>query len=137
MKTKLILFVVFYCTMFGCNSTPETTQKQPEERPSSGYQYIETIQEQRFLGNPGPEKQLDAISINAENDTLAYIEAFKLFIQANKKNVDVIESGASQFDTPIDFKLLDKSGKDISKTIIFSTKDKIENEIFDQVFKIE
>ena len=124
--------------MFGCkNNASEATQKQPDEKPSSTYQYIVIVQEQRFMGNHGPERQLDAVPINMDNDTLAYIEAFKLFIQANKKNVDAIESEAEQFNTPIDFKLLNESGEDISKTTNFSTKEKIENEIFDHFFKIE
>lgn len=126
MKT-ISLFGLCIFIFFGCKNNT----KQPQ------YQYIEVVQEQRFLGNPGPERELDAVSIETANDTLAYIEAFKLFIQSNKKNVDAIQSGVAQFDTPIDFKLLDASGKDIAKTTTFSTKEKVENEIFDEFFKVE
>ncbi|MCD7974084.1 MAG: hypothetical protein LUG18_15715 [Candidatus Azobacteroides sp.] len=126
---KVFAFAAGVLLFFACNNKEK---QQENEGSGSAYQYIEIRQEQSFTGEAGPVTETEPQSIHAAHDSLAYLEAFKLFILSNAENVRNIESGSLTFNFPIDFKLLDPTGKDIAKTVTFATKQAKENEIFDE-----
>lgn len=123
---KFIFFALSAFLLLSCNQSADTQK----------YQYIEIQQEQTFLSQ-GEQVETEPVVVDAPNDTIAYMKAMELFVQSNKKNVDMIESGAEKFMTPLGFKLLDKDGKDITKTIEFNTKTQYENELFERFFPTE
>jgi len=97
------------------------------------YEYVEIVEETLIFG--GVEtKEKETKIIRANSDSAAYLEAYKNFCISLKVNNDMKQSLGSTYSTPIDFKLLNDKGIDVSKTIFFDSKDKRENEIRESIF---
>ena len=96
------------------------------------YSYIEVDEEVSLLG--GTEtKEKEAISIEAENDSIAYLEAYEKFCIALKVNKDMKESLGGLSSIPVQFKLLNDKNIDIANSVSFLDKAKSEKEIQDRI----
>jgi len=88
------------------------------------YKYIETVIEKSNEGIIDTVKK-ESIVFEALNDSLAYIQAIKIFrisIRANKKTV---ESMNELISFPIDFNVYCEKHHNITKTTIISSKDSL------------
>ncbi len=92
------------------------------------YKYVEVVQEKGILGGMNVKEKEGQI-IKAKDDTTAYLEAFEKFCIALKADKEVTELMGAGGSTPIDFKLLDDQGKDITHTTVFANKEKRKTEI--------
>lgn len=99
------------------------------------YDYIEVVKETEILGNV-ETKEKEAKVIKAFSDSAAYLEAFKYFCISLKVNNDMIQSIGTTYSTPIDFKLMNDKGVDISKTIFFDSKELRKKEIKESIFSM-
>lgn len=99
------------------------------------YTYIEICEETKMNGLKGIIEK-DPRTFNAENDSLAYVEAFKYFCIAQNVSNDLKENIDNKYlTTPLKFKLINPSNIDISGTVMFSTKNQAELKIKDDIFK--
>jgi hypothetical protein len=99
------------------------------------YDYIEVVEETRILG--GVEtKDKEAKVIKAKSDSTAYFEAYKDFCISQKVYNDIKQSLGTTYSTPIDFKLMNDKGIDISKNTFFATKEQQEKEIRESIFSM-
>lgn len=62
------------------------------------YKYIEKVEKQGLLG--GTEREEKEEEFKAENDTTAYLEAFKKFIISQKVEIDMKKKLGSSSSTP-------------------------------------
>lgn len=94
----------------------------------NSYDYVEIVAEQSMFG--GIEtKENEVKAIKANSDTSAYLKAFERFCISVKVTNDMKQAYGEVYTTPVDFKLLNSDGVDISKTIFFADKGKREAEI--------
>lgn len=100
------------------------------------YYYIEIVEEKVLFGGPSEIKEKDKEIFEAENDSAAYIEAYKLFVIAKKVRVDMEESGMESVSIPVNFKLLNKNSDDIT-SVQFYKKKVFEEKIYKQIFSKE
>lgn len=114
MKKITLLLFVFIVTLTSC------IEKQ--------YKYIEVQNEVGVLGTTSRTEK-DAVIINAASDSAAYLEAYQKFCISKKVSKDMEESIGRTFTTPIEFKLLNDKGEDITYSVTFATKDKEEKKI--------
>lgn len=86
-----------------------------------------------FIEKGGEETEEE---IRAENDTLAYLNAYRIFIRDIKVAKDMEESFGGEEDIPEGFRLMTDDGRDITD-IEFSTKTKKKEEIEKAINGIE
>lgn len=103
---------------------------------SRKYQYIEVAKEQEILGDTNITEK-DPELITAPNDSTAYIQAFRKFYVSIKVFKDMQETYGMSAYKPIDFKLINDKGIDISKTISFVNKELTEQEISNEILSKE
>lgn len=124
---KKLLLLLLFVSLSACKNNKK-------------YTYIEIIEDENFLGSTDIIEK-DTFLIKAENDSIAFLEAYKKFIISKKVENDYILSNKKFYDKILDFKLLDNKNIDISKTTAFKNinaeKLKIEKEIFgmENIFK--
>lgn len=99
------------------------------------YTYIETIKEKSLLGNSYTEKERDPDVIKAKNDTLAYLQAYRNFCISLKVYDDMKKKGSASYFQPINFKILNENGSDITN-IDFVTKKSQHKIIMDCIFEL-
>lgn len=93
------------------------------------YTYVETVMEPSLFGGSRSSKDKDAVTIQAKNDTLAYLAAYEKFIISKKVYNDMKASmGGDLLSIPDSFSLYDEDGNEISD-ITFITKAIKEQEI--------
>lgn len=97
------------------------------------YRYVEKIEKERILG--GFDREEKEVQIQSENDTLAYLEAFKKFAISQKVELEMKKSLGSSSSTPISFNVYDDKGNDITY-IDFPNKEKRENEIMKSILSL-
>lgn len=96
---------------------------------SKQYKYIETIKEKSILGN-FEEREKEAKIFYAQNDSLAYIEAYNNFFISKKVANDMLKENMEYAQIPIDFILSDIEGNLIARPNISQhILDSIENHI--------
>ncbi|QPH40660.1 hypothetical protein [Pedobacter endophyticus] len=100
------------------------------------YKYIEKVSEESILGGTHI-KEKDETIIKAKDDSTAYLEAFQKFCISVKVNRDMAQSMGKTYSTPISFKLLNNKGEDITKTTLFASRTKRENEIENEIFSMK
>ena len=128
-SSRPILIALSMLTLLlSCKSTPKI----------KSYQYIETKKEQSLFGG-FDEKKADPKIIKAENDSVAYCEAYQMFCIEQKVNRDMKkEYGKYNLPTsePISFKLLSPDGSDITYSVSFMDYEKVKKEIEDRIFSM-
>lgn len=118
MNKKLPLLFLMSITLFSCKKD---------------YRYVEKIEKERILG--GFDREEKEVQIQSENDTLAYLEAFKKFAISQKVELEMKKSLGSSSSIPISFNIYDDEGNDITY-IDFPNKEKRENEITKSILSL-
>lgn len=99
------------------------------------YKYVEIDEEVGLLGGT-EKKEKEPKIIKANSDSAAYLDAYRSFCISLKVNKDMRESLGKVYSTPIKFKLLDSQDQDITSSVFFSTKEKREKEIEENIFSM-
>ncbi len=99
------------------------------------YKYIEIISEESVFGGTNI-KEKEPKTIMAVSDSAAYLEAYQTFCISQKVNNDMKESMGKTYSTPLRFKLLDKEGNDVTNSVFFEDKEKLEKEIENRIFSM-
>ena len=100
------------------------------------YKYVEVVDEESILG--GTEtKEKEAKSIEAANDSSAYLEAYENFCISLKVNKDMVASLGKTYSTPKSFKLYNDKGADITYSVFFANKAQQEKEIAERIFSMK
>jgi hypothetical protein len=120
---KIILFL-FLSFMVSCNLN------------NKNYKYIAIVEEEGLMGGTERKEQEPKI-IEAENDSIAYLEAYKDFCIALKVSGDMKSSYGTSSNTPIEFRLLNEKDEDITNLVAFKGKELKEKEIKDQIFSMD
>lgn len=118
MEKKLFVLFLISLTLFSCKKN---------------YKYSEKVERQGILG--GTESEEKEEDFKAENDTLAYLEAFKKFAISKKVEMEMKKSLGSSSSTPLSFSVYDDKGNDITY-INFKNKEKRENEIAQSILSL-
>jgi len=124
----LLVALTALLVLHGCQSTPKM----------KSYQYIEMKREQSLFGG-FDETKSDPKTIKAENDSIAYCEAYQMFCIAQKVNRDMKkEYGKYNLPTsePIGFQLLSPEGVDITYLVSFIDYDRVKKDIEDRIFSM-
>lgn len=100
------------------------------------YKYVEIVEKKDVLGGNSQIKEEDPKTISAENDSIAYLEAYEDFCISVKVNKDMQESMGNTFSTPIRFKLLNDKNEDIALLVSITDKMKREEEINNKIFSL-
>lgn len=103
---------------------------------SRKYQYIEVTEERGILGGTDITDK-DPELISAPNDSAAYVQAYQKFYISIKVYNDMQEAYGMSAHKPIDFKLINDNGIDISKSISFINKELTEQEISNEILSKE
>lgn len=119
MKKTLITFIslLFLCA---CNSR---------------YEYVEIAEKtDLFGGKERVEKKKEVIY--SKNDTLAYMEAYKIYCRSCKVYDDMSAEIDFPIDRPVEFHLYNNKGVDISSFISFVTKDEFQVSCREQIYSL-
>jgi|GEM_PF-6272285 len=119
MKKMLSILFVLTVILTACNQ-------------KNNYYYVEIVEEQGLFGRPSEIKEQERRTIKAENDTAAYIEAYKLFAISQKVKINMERDGFETSKTPINFKLINKDGRNIA-AIEFKSKAALEAAIYEDI----
>lgn len=107
---------------------------------NKSYQYIEVVNTIDLFGHHKQDEK-EPVQIKAANDSIAYFKAFQKYTISEKVNRDMVESLGSSSGNPVEFKLLNKEGKDIASSASFqgmqASQEKIRNRIFSQSYLLE
>ncbi|WP_374443701.1 hypothetical protein [Epilithonimonas sp.] len=117
MSKKMLLFIISV-TVISCKKD---------------YKYVEQIQRERSIAGVDREEKEEIFQ--ADNDTLAYLEAFQKFIISKKVEMDMKKSLGSSSSIPLSFSVYDEKGNEITY-IDFPNKEKRESEITERVFSL-
>lgn len=121
--TKQLLGILFFATLLtSCDL-------------KKSYKYVEIVEEAGILGGI-EKKEKEPKTISASSDSAAYLDAYRSFCISLKVNKDMKQSLGKVYSTPIKFKLLDNKDQDITSSIFFSTKEKREKEIEENIFSM-
>lgn len=123
MKKIVSLFLLVFL-MISCNLK------------NKNYKYIEVAEEEGLMGGTERKEQEPKI-IEAESDSIAYLEAYTKFCIAQKVSNDMKTSMGSSATTPIEFKLFNEKEEDITNLVSFKDKEIKEKEIKDQIFSMK
>jgi hypothetical protein len=100
------------------------------------YKYVEVVEEKGLLGGASQIKEKSPKIISAENDSIAYLEAYEDFCISLKVNKDMQESMENTYSTPIRFKLLNYNNEDIAPLVSITDKTKREDDIKNKIFSL-
>ena len=100
------------------------------------YKYVEKIQDESILGGSNIKEKEEKI-IKAQDDSTAYLEAFRTFCISVKINKDITQSMGKTYSTPLSFKLLNDKGEDITYSTLFDNRTIREKEIEEQIFSMK
>ena len=120
MKKNLILLILSVLIFQSCNKT---------------YNYVEIVNEESIFGG-SDTKEKDPKIIKAKNDSAAYLAAYQTFCISQEVNKDMQEAMGKVYSVPLRFKLINDKGEEISNTVIFANKEKLEKEIEDNIFSM-
>lgn len=121
---KSILALLFIIFVSGCGKDA-----------SREYTYVEFSRSKDIFYNEWRVREAKPVKIKAENDTLAYIEAYTKFC-ISQKNYEATAGKTGKYDeTPVYFKLFDKNDMDIVTTLKLNNIDSIQNTIKEKVAK--
>ena len=102
---------------------------------NSRYEYVEIAEKTNFLGGKeAVEKKKEVIY--SKNDTLAYMEAYKIYCRSCKVYDDMSAEIDFPIDRPIEFHLYNSNGIDISSFVTFVTKDEFEISYREQIYSL-
>lgn len=121
MKNKLSIILLIF-TLISCNKKE--------------YKYIEIADEEGLMGVIVRKEQEPKV-IEAETDSIAYLEAFQKFCIAQKVSNDMKTSMGTSANTPIEFKLLNEKDEDITNLVSFKGIELKEKEIKDRIFSMK
>jgi hypothetical protein len=100
------------------------------------YKYVEVVQEESILGG-SDTKETEPTSIQAADDSSAYLEAYQNFCISIKVSKDMETSIGRTSSIPKSFKLYNDKGLEISNSVFFSDKDKRKKEIEERIFSMK
>ncbi len=114
-----ILFIACFCllVMVSCENK---------------YSYIEIVKDKGVQSGKYTDIEKEPETIKAENDSLAYIQAFRKFCVAVYVNEVRYKASNTRYIIPIDFKLLNSNKEDVKEKYFGNRKD-IEEAIFDMI----
>lgn len=118
MNKKLLLLFLMSLTLFSCKKN---------------YKYVEKVEKEGIFG--GTEREEKEEEFKAENDTAAYLEAFKKFLISQKVEMEMKKSIGKSSYSPLSFSVYDDKGNDISY-INFNNKEKREKEITKSILSL-
>lgn len=118
MNQKLFLLFLISFTLLSCKKN---------------YKYVEKVEKEGILG--GTEREEKEEEFKAENDTTAYLEAFKKFAISQKVEMEMMKKLGTSSSKPLSFSVYDDKGNDISY-IDFPNKEKRENQIAQSIFSL-
>lgn len=98
------------------------------------YKYVEKIERERIFGGGTDREEKEEI-FQADNDTLAYLEAFQKFVISQKVEMEMKKSLGSSSSTPLSFSIYDEKGNELT-FIDFPNKEKRENEITKRILSL-
>lgn len=96
-KINLMLLLIF--SLIACDK-------------KNNYKYIAIVDDESITGDL-ERKEEEAVIIEAENDSLAYLEAYQKFKISEKIYLDNVKYNIKTFTIPIGYKLLDEKDSDI------------------------
>lgn len=99
------------------------------------YKFILTVEEVTFNGEVITTDE-EPKYISAENDSIAYMDAFSKFMLSKKVHLDMKSAFENTFTTPVDFKLLNSNGENIATKTTFKDKSKLEQEMKEQILSL-
>ena len=99
------------------------------------YNYIEIVNEESIFGG-SDIKEKDPKIIKAKNDSAAYLSAYQTFCISQKVSKDMQEAMGIIHSVPLRFKLINDKGEEISNSVFFANKEKLEKEIEDNIFSM-
>lgn len=92
------------------------------------YAYIETVDEPSLLGNSYQEKEKEPVTINAQNDSLAYLKAYENFCRSQIAYEMTKEKyGEKYLSIPLRFALYDENGNNVVVILPTEILDSIRN----------
>lgn len=103
-------------------------------KSNHSYKYIEFVREAGLLGGPAEIKNKEPKLIEAENDSAAYLDAYKTYCISQKVTQDMAKTMGQVYSTPVGFKVLNDKGADITNAVFFPGKAKQEQEIKENIF---
>lgn len=118
MKRKLLLLFLMSMAVISCKKN---------------YKYVEKVEKQGILGGTDQDEKEEAFE--AENDTIAYLEAFKKFVISQKVEIEMKKKLGVSGSKPLSFNVYDEKGNDISY-ISFPNKEKRETEIKQRILSL-
>jgi hypothetical protein len=121
MKRKIAYLIIALATLYSCKKN---------------YNYVEIVEEKGLLGGASKIKEKEPKLILAENDSIAYLKAFKAFCISMKVNKDMAETMGNTYSKPIRFKLMNDKNEDIALLISMIDKAKREEEIKSKIFSL-
>lgn len=117
MKTQIILlFNIIALCMFSCSNEKE-------------YKYIEIVKQIQLTGNGRDIKEKEEKIIMAANDSIAYLEAYKIFCISITVNKQMKADYGLSPSLPKSFKLINEEGINVVNTMSISIKKEIEEEV--------
>jgi hypothetical protein len=119
---KLSLIFLIIITLTSCDNTKE-------------YKYIELSLDENLEGDINRVEK-DTIIIKAENDSIAYFDAFQKFMISKKVNKEMAAK-TKVYSSPLSFKLLDETGKDIAEIVLFEKTDSLRDDITERVMNLK
>jgi hypothetical protein len=106
---KKIILLLLGLSILSCESKKE-------------YQYIEIINDESITGDI-EEKEKEPKLFEAENDSIAYLEAYNYFCISKKVYDDSKSKGIKTYSTPLEYKIIDENGSDITtQEIVYDLK---------------
>lgn len=120
---KQVLFTFLTFTIISCQQ-------------SKRYEYIEIGIEKSVFGNTERDEK-DGQIILAKTDSIAYLNAYQKFCISEKVAKDMEEVYGTSPIMPIDFKLLDEQGNNISSLIHFNKIDSLKAGIRSRIFTMK
>ena len=120
---KTLLYILLISVIYSCEQSKE-------------YNYVEIGVKESLFGGAGKDEKV-AVTIRAETDSIAYLEAYKKFCISEKVSQDMKETLGSSPTTPTDFKLIDEQGNNISLLIDFDMIDSLKNDVRTRIFNMK
>ena len=99
------------------------------------YDYIEIVEEESVFGGTDLKEE-DAEKIKSASDSAAYLEAYRKFMVSQAIYEEMIDNYGHMYKKPIDFKLVNREGVDISKITFFASKEERESQIRETQYAI-
>ena len=100
------------------------------------YKYIETVNDESITGEI-EKKDEDPIVFESDNDSLAYLEAYRKFCISQKIFFDSKMKSIKTYTEPLEYKIFDADGKDITMNQFKFSIEKAKEEIRKSIISMD